>query len=280
MYDDSIICGTNPAFTKDPSPLLPDCLARGLPTKPQGNRSCDDPSLLRKRFFGSISLSQGFFKWATEGLENGLDDLFVRKPELGDERKGNAHDIKCGGDAMFHAGKGMVGLKVDFAANVTIQDVKISEIVNLADTGSFVCDNDVTFYPDKGMLKPGGNVNFGGADVRGAIFTKTYNVLLSNITVDSLYSLKGRALGVDLIGQETGIALIEPNAEVAASKITIKDIQVLSNITGGQKGYAIPINADAHALKMGEGGFTSQQAANLQVTTKHLDVYNRVLAIG
>ena len=262
VYNDTINCGTNPSFSKDPSPS--DCLARGLPTEPKGRRRCDDPGILKKRFFGSITLSQGFFEWATKGLDDGFQELIVRK-QKGEERKARAHDIKCGGDAMFHAGKGMVGLKVDFALNVTIENAIITDIENLADTGSFLCRNGVTFYPDKGTLKPGFE-GYGGADVYGVIITKAYNVLLSNITLDSLYSLKGRAVGVDLIGQETGVALIEPNPEVDASKVRIKNVEVGSNITAGQKGYAVPINTDAHAVNMGNSGFSSEKAANIEVS--------------
>ena len=267
VYNDTINCGTHPDFTKDSLPS--DCYEHGFPTIPQGNRSCDDAGVLKKRFFGSISLSRGFHQWATEGLERGLQELFVRKAG-GRDRKDRAHRIKCGGDAMFHAGKGMVGLKVDFAANVTVENVRISDITNTADAGGFLCENTIKFYPNKGTLNPGIK-DYAGADVRGAVLAKTYNVLLSNITVDGIYSLQGRVIGVDLLGPETAVALVEPNADVAASRFTIKDVRVLSNITAGQRGYAIPFNSDVNAIDMGPGGFSSEQAPNLQVRQPPLD---------
>lgn len=63
VKNDSIICGSNPAFTANPINPIADCKAHGLPTTPQGLRSCDDPVLLQKRFFGSISLSQEYYRF-------------------------------------------------------------------------------------------------------------------------------------------------------------------------------------------------------------------------
>lgn len=96
MYDDTIVCGTNPAYSRDPTDPIADCKARNLSTTPQGPRACDDPGLLSKRFFGSIALTTQFYNWAT-GPGNqgrGLQDLlYTREPSPG--RKDNAHMVRC-----------------------------------------------------------------------------------------------------------------------------------------------------------------------------------------
>lgn len=63
-----------------------------------------DVSLLQKKYFGGLAMSQDVFQWAvTEGAS--LHEIFLTRP-LAEERRQSKHFLICDMDTMFHPMQG------------------------------------------------------------------------------------------------------------------------------------------------------------------------------
>lgn len=141
-----------------------------------GIRSCDDPGLLAKRFFGSIALTPDLYQWATSLDKMGLDTLLRNKTKgqsssqsPGGGGNGGGHGLRCGGGAMAGEARGCFGLVVDFSNGVTIDNVSVTGIANTGHTGQFLCRSKWRLDGDFiGPISTG----YQGADVRGVVVTK------------------------------------------------------------------------------------------------------------
>lgn len=134
--------GSNASFPYNlksyPSELEPTCAELGISS--DVTLTGRDVTMLQKRYFGGLQISQGLFDWATmPGL--GLDTV-LGTPSLQDSlRSGARHKIVCDHDTMFHPFHGVVGLKIVEARNVHVNNVEIDDLVNTADSQLWVCKN-------------------------------------------------------------------------------------------------------------------------------------------
>lgn len=131
---------------------------------------------------------------------------------------------------MFHAAKGPFGMKIDFAENVTVDGVSISNIKNTGAVKHIMCDSSWKLYPSKDIIGPATS-GYSGADVRGAVITKAYNVQLRNVIIDNLDAGEGRVIGLDLIGDEVGRALFFPQK---VPYVSTDNVEVGGNLKGGK----------------------------------------------
>jgi len=155
--------------------------------------------LIQKKMFGGLKLSKQFYDWALD--PNGrLGKLFVSDPDITSRRQSH-HRITCGADAMFHINKGIVGLRLEFLGNVTLNDVTVENIENVGDAGHWLCDRKFQLFDNREVVQPM-NLASGrqkGPDVRGITFGKSEGIFVNDVTVDNLRSLEGAAIGVDVV---------------------------------------------------------------------------------
>ena len=102
----------------------------------------------------------------------------------------------CNGDTMFHVNKGVIGFKLDGAANVTVRNCLARAVVNHGQLGSSICSYDTTQKSHPLALLPGYN----GGDARGFTFAGSESVHVKKSTVVNVLSDWGSAIGFDYFG--------------------------------------------------------------------------------
>jgi hypothetical protein len=122
-----------------PSEFEPTCADFGSPS--DASLTGRDATMLQKRYFGGLQLSQGVYDWATTPLA-GLDTVLGTPSRADFLRNGGRHKLVCDHDTMFHANHGVVGLKVVEASNVVIELVEISDLYNSGDAQLWLCKNE------------------------------------------------------------------------------------------------------------------------------------------
>lgn len=257
LYDENYICGLNERTIFNPPALPSDC-----PATMNGPRKCEDLAVLHKRFFGSVKFSRELYQWATVGLENGLQTMFEAASDL-EERRMTAHTVACGGDTMHHFAKGVFGFKADFGDQVDVWNLTIAGLANKGDQERFFCKNEWTLYGDGGSVGPS-SIAYQGTDVHGAVITKSFNVSLTNVTMDYLHSEEGRVIGLDLIGDENGQSqYVVPNANEKAN-LRFHNVTIGNHIRAGRAGDLSSIIIDTTSFDF--GGLKALQGANLPNT--------------
>lgn len=161
---------------------------------------------------------------------------------------------------MFNVARGVVGIKVDAVNNANIRGIKIRTLSNRGEITSFVCDN--AFYLWRGLdyLGPVKNPRYAGADVRGLQITRAFETKLEDVEIDELFSLEGRAVGLDLNGDrpaESGFAVSRPY-------VTTNNVRVGSKLLGGKTGFNSAVEMSTQFSNFG-GVKTSPGSQPLQV---------------
>jgi hypothetical protein len=119
-----------------PNEHEPTCTDLGSSTDPGLTRR--DVTMMQKRYFGGLQISQGIYDWATTPL-TGLDTVLATPARADFLRNGGRHKIVCDHDTMFHPNHGVVGLKLVEVARAEITSVSIADLFNTADDQLWVC---------------------------------------------------------------------------------------------------------------------------------------------
>jgi hypothetical protein len=127
-----------------PSEFEPTCADLG--SKSDASLTGRDVTMLQKRYFGGLQLSQGVYDWATTPPA-GIDTVLATPSRADLLRNGGRHKLVCDRDTMFHANHGVVGLKVVQASNAVIEQVEISDLYNSGDAQLWLCKNKWQLQP-------------------------------------------------------------------------------------------------------------------------------------
>lgn len=254
--DKNHLCGLNKQTILNP-PTPPEY----CPEIPKGPRACEDLGVLHKKFFGSVKFSMELYEWATAGLPTGLGSLFESASQL-EERRTTEHGIACGGDTMHHFSKGVIGFKADFGDAIDVWNMTVVGLTNKGDQTNYFCENEWRLHGTGQLVGPSG-IEYQGTDVQGAVITKSFNVSLMNISLDYLYSEEGRAIGVDLIGDENGRSQYRMQYRPKAN-IRLENVTVGSQLNAGRGGDLSPIIGDTTSFDL--GGFKVSEGPNLPNT--------------
>jgi len=214
-----------------------------------------DVAMVQKRFFGGLKLTQAFVDFATVPGYS-LGDLLAKNPEV-IARRQSRHYLLCNGDAMFHPGKGVVGVKLDFVGGVSLKNVTIAKVENAGDDGHWLCDRQRTYrLPKTGELVAVQRIDGGtykGGDARGLRLGKSAGVVMDDVYIDDIVALEGAAYGVDM-GADTN-----DQSDWESSSIDFGDVEIGSAIRAGAGARAFPLATGANpgALRFfskGKGG--------------------------
>lgn len=197
--------GSNATFPMNlklyPSNNKPTCAQLGTPV--DSKLSGRDVTLLQKRYFGGLQMSQAMYEWATRPNQ-GLDSLLASPDNADALRSGGRHRLVCNQDTMHHPMHGVVALKLVEAADVIIKDVRVTNLHNRADLSPWVCRH-------KWQIQPSGedimamSMTVGrndAATVRGLQLLQCEDVSLKNVDVDTLVSEEGSVIGIDVKGDD------------------------------------------------------------------------------
>jgi len=215
-------------------------------------------TMLQKRIFGGIQLSQRFLDWATiPGTV--LDSLFTTAADIV-ERRQTKHRLVCNHDALFHPNKGLVGIRAEFIQEVIMQNISMTELSNTGDDNHWLCtrkyrlENLELLKAEKN--KPGRHL---GADIRGFAISKTENIQIQDIYMNNLISEEGAVIGFDIMTDTSDRSDYETN-EVSFAYDSI-DIQYLKGGAG-------------HLVKHFESQLVSQQFDLNVKSNNGLDFHN------
>lgn len=111
-----------------------------------------------------------------------------------------ANGYFCNGDTMFHVNKGVIGFKMDGAADVVLRNTSAHALENLGVAGSQICGAYQFSHPQATL--PG----YGGAKVRGYSFAGATGVTLTNAEADRLKAAGGSTIGFDVLTDTTGVS--------------------------------------------------------------------------
>lgn len=157
-----------------------------------------DTTLIQKKMFGGLALSKQFFEWATiPGTR--LSTMLIRQQEIV-ARKQSRHYITCNHDALFHSNKGLVGLRLEFLGNVTLNRISLKNLENTGDKDHWVCGLQwvETNHNERIRSRFTGSPDHGGPNIRGVSMGKSEGITVKDVSIDNFESLEGDIIGVDI----------------------------------------------------------------------------------
>uniref|UniRef100_A0A7S3JNW1 Right handed beta helix domain-containing protein n=1 Tax=Aureoumbra lagunensis TaxID=44058 RepID=A0A7S3JNW1_9STRA len=143
----------------------------------QANLNLDDENIFER--FGGINVPEAVLQWqkGKQGKYKTLDKLL----------QNGGFSFTCNEDCMAHSNKGVIGIRVEFSADVLLEDVSIH---NLTNNGT-----RTNFWPDSCA----GKSNYLGSDARGIVTSVSTAIRTSNtVEIADIYSDAGSAYGIEV----------------------------------------------------------------------------------
>jgi len=214
-----------------------------------------DVSMLQKKYFGGLSMSQSLFDWATVAGSS-LHELFISDPDM-NKRRQSKHFIVCDLDTMFHPMHGVVGIKLRWVKDAIIEDVEVVDIENTADDWHWLCKQEYKLPENQQLFKPSAaHVPRGAADVRGLEVVKSSAVMVRNLSVHNLDSDEGRVFGIDLASDMNDRSDYLPQQAATFEQTSVLDLRA------GHGAKVVPV-------RMGEGQATVVGISTGPATSNH-----------
>jgi hypothetical protein len=157
----------------------------------------------------------------------------------------------CNGDSMFHVMKGLIGLKMDGVIGATIKSLHISDLRNFGMKGSDKCSYNTTTFSHPLTPIPGYN----GAKTIGITISGSRDIHFSDITIDNIKSLHGRAIGIDIL--------------LDSSNISIRDLSISNVMSGSNESY--PVDGP-NFLPLSIGIKISKSATDIDLVTDTISI--------
>jgi len=141
-------------------------------------------------------------------------------PTLDAVRAASGFEFLLNGDSMFHVHKGVIGLRIDGANHVLVQNVDVCNMENHGLPG----DARTAYYgPARGHLHQNEGMGYCGSEVRGLSVAGSLNVTLSRVRTMNVRSLHGPATGMDFMLS---------NDNVRASDLYVVDVHAATALVG------------------------------------------------
>lgn len=170
-------------------------------SKKHGNDAFLVKALADKRL-GTFKIDGALAAWARQG------------GKLSDVIRDNGFSWMCNQDTMAHRQKGVVGVSVQGAENIELQNVEVNNTVNYGAPGTKRCGAYLFEAPD---LKAARLVGYTGCDVRGILTVASHNVVIKNSRVSHTRSRNGMATGVQMFNDMKHVAL--EDVEISETKV-------------------------------------------------------------
>lgn len=178
-------------------------------------------TMLQKRYFGGLQMTQDFFEWGTTS-KRGLDSLLT-SPESADNLRRKRHKLVCDHDTMFHPMHGVVGLKIVEAKNVKVANVDITDLHNKVDFTSWVCNHKWQIQPSGENIMPT-KLSLGtpqSSTVRGVEVVRSDEVSFRNIQIKHLTSDEGIVKAIDIVGDDNDRSDHKDDEGVSFRKVSV-----------------------------------------------------------
>ena len=197
---------------------------------------------------------------------NSITSLMVQRVETNSSIQDQKYFFN--GDSMFHANKGVVGLKLDGMRNVVCDNVTIDNTKNVTpiyglfygdgqcqqpgDTTHIITDDEKAYKSRLGVSNPHNNL-YGslGTDCRAISLASTTRAYFFNVSISGVESLQGRAIGVDAFFETSHIAMSECAIHNIIASKDVPLVDVTTNEHPVQLNDAIGLHVGKGVVKMG-----------------------------
>lgn len=130
------------------------------------------------------------------------------------------------GDIQHHQLKGVIGMRIEGASDVTIQNVSVSTVKNSAEIGYDYEGQGYIGDSDGGQGGQGSKmIGFFGNHTRGVSISACSKLKISDLTVSNVESVTGPAFGIEVKGETTDLEM--------------KRTEVKNIIAGSSPAYAV-----------------------------------------
>ena len=99
--------------------------------------------------------------------------------------------IAGGGDSMSHVNKGVIGIRIDGAEDVSMEDIVIESVINRGEPATPQALDQLTIHPLDTRL------GYDGTTARGVSITNVHNLSINQLEIGTINSAYGAAIGVD-----------------------------------------------------------------------------------
>lgn len=232
-------------------------------------------------FFGTLNIQEGIHLWkddTTKYFTLTPDRKIILKDANGNNVKINNKDviyqIFCNGDTMFHVNKGIIGLKVDGANKMHIENVIISDIINSGNRGSHIYGCYTKSHPQQGNM-----IGYHGAKTYGATFSAVNDLNCNKLTIDTIESKYAQATGMSLMNNSSNCNL--ENMNVSNIKAAVAEEfdgtrPLLPNEL--PKATGLFIGSDLFNIKVSNCDITNlQNMINYPYKKEYYDVHNNTI---
>lgn len=223
-----------------PSGEQPTCADLGV--KSDNSLTGRQVTMLQKRYFGGLQLSQGLYDWATmPGM--GLEALLARTPSHDVQRSGSHHSIVCDHDTMFHPMHGVVALKMVEVSDAIVQQLEVYDLKNTADNQIWTCGYQ---YPwqmaNREDIRALSNDIDGSqaAMIRGIEILRSDQVTIRTVSISGLASTEGKTFGIEVIGDGNDRSDHNDDTGITFRNVNIHDLSGPMGTIGFQ-GAATPV---------------------------------------
>ncbi|ETO36947.1 hypothetical protein RFI_00113, partial [Reticulomyxa filosa] len=157
------------------------------------------------------SVSSDLIQWVTQGTSLPTSSKLI-----------------CNGDVMFHATKGVVGLRIDNVDGVFVDNVSIKYLNNWSEMGHYTCndesDQSHIIYSSQTTIPTN---HYEGAATRAISVINSKHVLFGDIHVHNIVSSYGNAFGLHVFDNLTDFQFFDNfvvDGVAAASSFTHSDV--------------------------------------------------------
>lgn len=139
--------------------------------------------------FGTLSIDSNLLEWSQD------PSIALTLNETGTEASltnGTTYKVRYNGDSMHHVLKGVLGLRMEGATDISLTNVCVKDIVTEGVLGRSVYSNE----NDGGHEGQKGMVGYWGTVSHGVRISGSSSISLKNVSVDSVSSTNGPAYGI------------------------------------------------------------------------------------
>lgn len=201
-----------------------------------------DVSMLQKRFFGGLLITDGLYDWASQGF--GLDKI-LSTPSFAVDRRNHGHRIGCGHDVMFHALQGVIGIKIFEAYDVSLRNVEVADLHNSADDAEWVCTQHFELRSGEDGAGIGRKASSAAAGVHGIQIVRSEKISLHSVDVHDLTSEEGAVFGIEIMADNNDRSSYADERGVTFTSSTV------SRLAAGSGYEAMGIKSDNQQVNTG-----------------------------
>jgi len=216
-------------------------------------------------FFGTLNITKHIVYWKDmqnsyfKKISDNELQLYINNVPVLDNGNDVIYKIFGNGDTMFHVNKGVLGLRIDGANSIELDNNVISDISNDGNKGSDIAGHYIKSHPDQGKM-----VGYHGSNTYGIVCSAVNNMIINNTCATNINSSHGSAFG---------IALQNDTCNCKLKNIKVNDINSSINNNFDANDYIFP-----NQPSISRGIFIGSGLTNIDIN--NINIYDINNSIG